>query len=258
MLAAERQRRILTVLQGRSTVETEALATQLGVSAETVRRDLGLMEQRGQLQRVHGGATSMSILTGQEPSYAERAVEATAEKAAIGALAATLVPPGCTAFIDVGTTCLSVARALPHDLRATIATPSLLVAAELCKRRGVTVLVPGGQVRAGDLACSGADTIAFFCDLNAEIAFLGSGGVSPEAGLTDYHRDEVATKRAVIARAREVYVLADAAKFDTAGPYRVCDLQDLDGVITDRTPSPSFRRAAKKDGFAILTAKAGR
>jgi DeoR family glycerol-3-phosphate regulon repressor len=257
VLAAERQRRILAVLEGSSSVETDDLASRLGVSAETVRRDLGLMEQRGQLHRVHGGATSLGILTGQEPSYAERADEAKREKAAIGALAASLVRPGCTAVIDVGTTCLSLARALPHDLRATIATPSLLVAAELSTRRGVTVLVPGGQVRAGDLACSGADTVAFFSDLNAEIALLGSGGLSAAAGLTDYHRDEVATKRSVIARAREVYVLADAAKLDVAGPHRVCDLADLDGVITDCTPSPAFRKAAKQAGLAILTAEPG-
>jgi len=195
----------------------------------------------------------VGTFTAQEPSYAERAVEATAAKAAIGSLAASMLTSGCTAVIDVGTTCLALARALPHDLRATVATPSLLVAAELSTRPGVTVLVPGGQVRPGDLACSGADTVAFFSDLNAEIAFLGSGGVSTAAGLTDYHRAEVATKRAVIAGAREVYALADAAKLETAGPHRVCDLSDLDGVITDRRPGPKFRSGAKGIGLTILT-----
>ena len=188
------------------------------------------------LRRVHGGAARVARparLTSAEPAYSERVLEQFEAKQAIGVAAAALVQPGQTLVIDVGTTCLEVARALPPDLRATIATPSLLVAAELSTRPQVQVLMAGGRVRAGDLACSGAETVGFFRDLHAEVAFLGSGALSPAAGLTDYNRDEVPTKRTILARAEKVLVLVDSSKFDRVAPYRVCDLSNVDGIVTE-------------------------
>jgi DeoR family fructose operon transcriptional repressor len=238
VLAVERRHRILTSLERSPAITTDEFAAELGVSPETVRRDLIELERRGMLRRVHGGAASLTRFAPEEPAYSERVLEQSEAKRAIGAAAATLVTPGQTVVIDVGTTSLEVARALPHDLRATIATPSLLVAAELATRPNVEVLVAGGRVRPGDLACSGAETIGFFRDLHAEMAFLGSGAISPAVGLTDYNRDEVPTKRVITANAEQVFVLADSSKFDRAAPYRVCDLADLDGIVTD-TPLPS-------------------
>jgi DeoR family transcriptional regulator, fructose operon transcriptional repressor len=236
VLAVERRRRILRSLERSPAITTDEFAAELGVSPETVRRDLIELERRGMLRRVHGGAASLArpaTLTLAEPEYSERVLEQSDAKRAIGAAAAALVLPGQTVVIDVGTTSLEVARALPPDLHATIATPSLLVAAELSTRPHVQVLMAGGRVRPGDLACSGAETVDFFRDLHAEIAFLGSGAVSPAVGLTDYNRDEVPTKRVIVANAKQVLVLADSSKFDRAAPYRVCDLSDVDGIVTE-------------------------
>jgi DeoR family transcriptional regulator, fructose operon transcriptional repressor len=233
VLAVERRRRILSSLDRSPAITTDEFAAELGVSPETVRRDLIELARRGMLRRVHGGAASLARFAPEEPAYSERVLERSEAKRAIGVAAAALVTPGQTVVIDVGTTSLAVARALPHDLRATIATPSLLVAAELSGRPRVQVLVAGGRVRPGDLACSGAETIGFFRDLHADIAFLGSGAVGPAAGLTDYHRDEVPAKRVIAANAERVFVLADSGKLNRAAPYRVCDLDELDGIVTD-------------------------
>ncbi|HEY3904566.1 MAG TPA: DeoR/GlpR family DNA-binding transcription regulator [Streptosporangiaceae bacterium] len=236
VLAVERRNRILRSLERSPAISTDEFADELGVSPETVRRDLIQLERTGMLRRVHGGAAALTRparLTSAEPVYSERVLEQFEAKQAIGVAAAALVRPGQTVVIDVGTTCLEVARALPHDLRATIATPSLLVAAELSARAAVQVLMAGGRVRAGDLACSGAETIDFFGDLHSDIAFLGSGALSPAAGLTDYNRDEVPTKRMILARAEQVLVLADSSKFDRVAPYRVCAMSDLDGIVTE-------------------------
>ena len=250
VLAVERRRRILRSLERSPAITTDEFAAELGVSPETVRRDLIELERRGMLRRVHGGAAALVRLAPEEPEYSERALEQSEAKRAIGAAAAAMVISGQTVVIDVGTTSLEVARALPHDLRATIATPSLLVAAELSTRPHVQVLVAGGRVRPGDLACSGTETIEFFGDLHAEIAFLGSGAISPAVGLTDYHRDEVPTKRAIIANADKVLVLADSSKFDRAAPYRVCGLSDLDGVITD-APFPAGPEWAARSNLLL-------
>ncbi|HET7015397.1 MAG TPA: DeoR/GlpR family DNA-binding transcription regulator [Streptosporangiaceae bacterium] len=250
MLAVERRERILRSLERSAAVSTDEFAAELGVSPETVRRDLIQLERRGMLRRVHGGAAPLARparLTSAEPVYSERVLEQFEAKQAIGLAAAALVQPGQTVVIDVGTTCLEVARALPHDLRATIATPSLLVAAELSTRPQVQVLMAGGRVRAGDLACSGAETIDFFRDLHADVAFLGSGALSPGAGLTDYNRDEVPTKRMILARAEKVLALVDSSKFDRVAPYRVCDLSELDGVVAETSlpEGPEWEKASR-------------
>ena len=141
---------------------------------------------------------------------------------------------GQTLLLDVGTTVLEVARALPPDFRGTVATCSLLVAAELAGRRDVEVLVSGGRVRGGDLSLSNAQTVAFFADVRADLAFLGSGGVDAVAGLTDYHLDEVATRRTIIANAARAFIVADSGKL---GPGRPAP-----GVRPGRGGRPDHRR----------------
>lgn len=252
MLPAQRQQRIIEALGRKGTVRTEDLAALLGVSPETVRRDLAVLERRALLVRVHGGATAAPSGTGEESSYLERSTSQTEAKAAIGELAGRLLRPGQTVIVDVGTTAVHVARALPPTFRGVVATCSLLVAAELAGRPGVEVLVAGGRVRQGDLAVSNAQTLAFFADLRADVAFLGSGGVDAAAGLTDYFLDEVATKRVILANTARTYVLADTAKHGRVAAYRVCALDDLSGLITDEEPPPPLASALARAGAELI------
>ncbi|RMI38280.1 DeoR/GlpR family DNA-binding transcription regulator [Streptomyces triticirhizae] len=256
MLPAERHRRITAAVNQAGTLSTEALAAELGVSAETVRRDLAQLESRGALSRVHGGAAALSVargLTGEEAPFDERTRAGVEAKAAIGRAAAGLVSPGMTVVIDLGTTAVQVARALPADFRGLVATASLLVAGELAGRPGVEVLIPGGRVRGGDLACSGPGAVAFFDGLNADLAFIGSGGVTAEAGVTDFHYDEIATKTAILRRSARTYVLADASKHGRIAPHRVCDLDGCAGVVTDLVGDQALAEAVGRAGGAVIT-----
>jgi DeoR family transcriptional regulator, fructose operon transcriptional repressor len=254
MLAAERHRRISDELQDRRIVRTEDFAKLLGVSVETVRRDLVVLERRGSLVRVHGGATSTAGRVGEEASYAERSASDHEAKVAIGRAAADLVLPGQTVIIDVGTTAVEVARTLPESYHGIVATCSLLAATELAGRPGIEVLVSGGRLRAGDLACSNAQAVAFFSDIHADVAFLGSGGVDAAAGLTDFHLDEVASRRVIAANTLRSYVLADAGKFGRVAPHRVCGLDEVDGVITNEAPPQTLRAAIERTGGVVVVA----
>ena len=236
MLVAERHSRILTRVRESSLASTEDLAQLLDVSAETVRRDLLVLEERGALTRVRGGATVISNARGDEAEFNDRAHWAREAKARIGRAAAALVRPGQSVVLDLGTTVEAMARALPRDLNATVATCSLRVATELADHPGLEVLVCGGRVRAGDLAVSNAIAQAFFADFYADIAFLGSGGIDVQAGLTDYHLDEVAVRRTILGNAAQSFALADASKLGKVGRHRVCDLDRLTGLITDVRP----------------------
>ncbi|WP_062206504.1 DeoR/GlpR family DNA-binding transcription regulator [Streptomyces sp. NBRC 109706] len=256
MLPAERHRRITAAVNQAGTLSTEALAAELGVSSETVRRDLAQLETRGALSRVHGGAAALSVargLTGEEAPFDERATEGREAKEAIGRTAAGLVRPGMTVVIDLGTTAVSVARALPADFRGLVATASLLVAGELAGRPGVEVLIPGGRVRGGDLVCSGPTAVSFFDGLHADIAFIGSGGVSADAGVTDFHFDEIATKSAIIRRSARTYVLADASKHGRIAPHRVCDFEACTGVIADLVGDQAVANAIGRSGGTVIT-----
>ncbi|WP_028921763.1 DeoR/GlpR family DNA-binding transcription regulator [Pseudonocardia acaciae] len=257
MLPAERHSRILDLLRSMRTVSTDDLVQRLDVSPETIRRDLAELERRGELRRVHGGAVEAKAATGEEASFGERLVTRTEAKVVIGRLAAGLVSPGQTVIIDVGTTALEVARALPADFHGTVATCSLLAATELVGRPGLTVLVSGGRLRGGDLALSNAHAVGFFADLHADVAFLGSGGLDAAHGLTDYHLDEVATRRTILANSQRAFVLADAAKHGRVAPHRVCGLDALAGLITDGPPDDELARALERAGAAVHAGSVG-
>jgi DeoR family fructose operon transcriptional repressor len=251
VLAAERHARIVERVRSAQIVSTDALVRELRVSGETIRRDLVALENRGLLTRVHGGAASTEPTVRQEPSFEQRALLGTTAKNRIGEAAATLVRNGQIIMIDVGTTALAVARALPVDLTATVVTNSLVVATELANRPGLDVLVSGGRVRSGDLALSNATTAGFFAKVYPDIAFLGSGGLHAEAGLTDYYLDEIEPRQTVIRNARRSYVLVDAEKFGRVAGHHVCDLDALSGVIVNKKPEGALAAALAEVGAEI-------
>ena len=251
MLPAERRARILDSLRGTRVVSTEDLAQSLSVSGETIRRDLAGLERQGLLARVHGGAALGSVPAGEEASFAERAASGSEAKERIGRAAAALVEPGQLIVIDVGTTAARVARALPMDLVATVATCSLLAAIELAERPNLEILVCGGRLRGGDLALSNTAAQAFFADLNPDIAFLGSGGVDAQ-GVTDFHFDEAMVRKTIVKNAAASYVLADSTKFDRLARHRVAGWDTLAGLITDQDPPTSIRSSITEVGGRIL------
>ncbi|MEU3165733.1 DeoR/GlpR family DNA-binding transcription regulator [Streptosporangium sp. NPDC006930] len=253
MLPAERHARIGEALRTSRVVSTDDLAQELGVSAETIRRDFVVLERQGRLSRVHGGATiTLGQVGGEEAPFAERTGTAADAKARIGRAAAALVRPGQTVMIDVGTTAVQVARALSLDFTGTVATCSLLVAAELSERPGVEVLVCGGRLRTGDLALSGPVAQTFFTDLNPDIAFLGSGGIDASAGLTDYHLDEIAVRKIILRNAARSYVLADSGKFGLVARHRVAEVGEFTGLVTEAEPPSAIQDTFTRKGGVIV------
>ncbi|WP_163751009.1 DeoR/GlpR family DNA-binding transcription regulator [Mycolicibacterium helvum] len=255
MLPVERHEAIVEAVSAGQVVSTDELVRRLSVSAETVRRDLALLEEQGAIRRVHGGAASVADHRGAEPSFTERSMIGHQAKAQMAKVAVRLLQSGQTVIIDIGTTAVAVARAIPRSFTGTVITPSLPVAVELADRPGVEILMAGGRVRPGDLACSNAHTKAFFADIYADIALLGSGGVDARAGLTDFHLSEIDVRRTIIANSARSYILADSAKLGQVAPYRVCGLGEVDGLITDQNTQPSIAVAFEETGGVVLSAR---
>jgi DeoR/GlpR family transcriptional regulator of sugar metabolism len=236
-------------------VRTQDLSEELRVSVETIRRDLAALEKDGALERVHGGAASAGQRLSEEPSYLDRSQLGESAKSRMGLAAAAMVKDGATLFIDVGTTALNVARALPAAFRGIVATNSLPAAAELASRPHVDVLVSGGRVRGGDMAMAGQHAIDLFEGLRADVAFLGSGGVHAASGLTDFYLDEVEVRRVMMRNSAQAWVLADSTKFNLIAPYHVADWTGLSGLITDQEPPAAMRSAVVQAKAKVVVAE---
>ena len=228
MLAPTRHDAILAALAEHGTVATAELAEGLGVSVDTVRRDLHELETAGQLRRVHGGAVRTAP---GKRRFVDRAQERTGGKAIVGALAARLIAPGQVVAIGGGTTALELARHVAPELRATVVTTSPDVALALRDLPDVDVIVHGGRLDRTSQTLVGPETIAQIGMLRPDALLVGACSLHHELGLTMRERDEAQVMRALAERAGRVVVLATGEKLGTAAPYVVCER--VDTLVSD-------------------------
>jgi DeoR/GlpR family transcriptional regulator of sugar metabolism len=256
MLPVERQKEILEEVRGRHAVKAEELSARFGVSVETVRRDLRQLADKGLLERVYGGA-ALSLVSPYEASFDQRRTNFAVQKAAIAALAATLLEGGETILIDVGTTCHEFAKAIPTSWSGRVITNSVLAGVELAERPDVEVILAGGRLRAGDLACSGHYAAKIFDDFFIGLAFVGSGAVHPTAGLTDYHPSEADLRRDWLTRVGQAYLLADSSKLGEVAPCRISPMERFSALVTDDGINTQLFEDFTNEGVSVLVANTG-
>lgn len=226
-----RHQMIMRALRERSPVLVGELALALACSEMTVRRDLESLERSGGLRRVHGGAASV-FLSAEETPYGIRALESHEAKVAIGAAAASLLADGETVILDGGTTVMEVARAL-RNRRMTVMPLALRPLFELHECPGIKLLLPGGEVRPGELSLTGSLTEPSFSQLRFDTCVMGPCGIDTEAGITTHLLAETLVKRAAAKASQRVIAVADSSKLGRVAFGHVCDIDDIDIVITD-------------------------
>jgi len=234
MLKERRHAQIVERLRASGSATIGELSEAIGVSGSTVRRDLKLLSERGQVQLTHGGAVMpQEHLAAFELDSALAAEIAPVEKTAIGQLAAALIEPGQTVIFDSSTTVLAAARAiLERDLAITAITNSLEIATCLSRSRTIEVIAVGGRVRLGSPTLTGPPGLSFLKDLHADLALLGTHAISGTL-LTETSLDVVAMKRAMIAAARRTMVLADDSKFQPPALFTICQIDQIDEIVTN-------------------------
>ena len=232
LLPHERHARILDQARNRSRVEVSALAEELDVTSETIRRDLTVLERRGLLRRVHGGAVHIERL-GYEPSVMARREHNAAEKSRIGRAARDFLPDGGAILIDAGTTTMELVRQLPSDLALTVVTNSLQAAAHLAELPRVELLLLGGRLRDVTGAAVGSWTRNALAGLRVDVAFMGTNGITPDMGLTTPDQSEAEVKAAMVAAASRVVCMVDHSKVGLVQLCRFASLDVVDVVITD-------------------------
>jgi DeoR family fructose operon transcriptional repressor len=251
--AAERQQRIVEQARADGRIEVAAMAAALGVTPETVRRDLTILERHGVLRRVHGGAMPLENL-GFEPRLAVRQERYIAEKERIAKRALDELPAEGTVLIDAGSTTQLLAENLPHDRELTVVTNSVPVAAALANRDTITLYVVGGRVRGRTMAAVGEWATHALAAVAVDVAFLGTNGLSVRRGLTTPDQDEAAAKRAMASAARRVVVLCDHSKIGTDHFAQFAALDDVDTVITDSALDDETVAEIEAAGPAVVLA----
>jgi DeoR family transcriptional regulator, aga operon transcriptional repressor len=241
-------------------VRTAALAASLGTSEVTVRQDLASLDLEGRLRRVHGGAVRTGSGSRDERPYEEAAVDQAVAKAAIGRAAAALVRSGECVVLDVGTTPAAVAEALVarHDLTdVTVVTNSLTNA--LVLERAVprfTVIVTGGTLRPMQHSLVAPFAGAILPMIAADLAVIGCTGVDVERGVTNVNLPETELKRLLVGSARRTVVVADGQKLGRTHIGVVCDLDDVDVLVT-AAASESSVAGLRASGVDVVVADAG-
>lgn len=251
MLKHERHRWILDRLRADGRVLASAVSTELGISDDTVRRDLADLAGAGVLQRVHGGAVPTSPAVVPFTAREQQAPEA---KRAIARAAAGLLRDGQAVILDGGTTARLVAEELAPGLRATVITHSPTVAEVLAEHPTVEVILLGGRLQKASRVAVGAATVEALRMVRADVYLLGVGALHPEVGLSTGDLEEAHVKRAMIASAAEVVALTTPEKLGTAARYVFGAVADLTHLVTDGSAEDAQLAPYEKLGVTIVRA----
>ncbi|WP_018812119.1 DeoR/GlpR family DNA-binding transcription regulator [Salinispora pacifica] len=249
MASVDRHRQITDAVRRAGRLSVAELAERTGTSEMTVRRDLELLAEQGLLERYRGGARSV-LLRGDEPPFALRASEGAEVKQRIAAAVAEMIADGEAIVIDAGTTCLAVARALARR-RLTVMPLSLHATNALVGAPQLRLLVPGGEPRPGELALTGPLAEASLATLRFDTAVIGCCGLTATNGLTAYDLADAAIKRAAIASAHRVIVVAEAAKLSRTALALVAPAAALHAVVTTADAPDEEVDALKALGVAV-------
>ncbi|WP_046732967.1 DeoR/GlpR family DNA-binding transcription regulator [Streptomyces humi] len=253
MYAPERQQEILRLARDGGRVDVVSLAEEFQVTQETIRRDLKALDRAGLVRRVHGGAIPAGRLD-FEPDLAERESTSADEKDRIAKAAVPELPTEGTLILDAGTTVARLAAAIPLEANLTVVTHSLPIAARLADHPGIQLHLVGGRVRHRTRAAVDAWALRAYGEIRADVLFVAANGFSAEQGLTTPDLAEAAVKRAAVAAARRVVLLADSAKHGQEHFARFGALGDVDLLITDTGLTPEDAAAIERGGTEVVRA----
>ncbi len=222
------------------------LASELGISIDTVRRDLISLEQQGMVRRVRGGAVPVTC---PMPTYLDRARMPDNAIGPLAARSARIIPPTGTVFVDAGTTMTALAALIPLEFTGLIVTPAPAVALAALSRGARVHLIGGALCPEGAMATGGEAEHAAR-QIAADVCFLGACGLWPTFGLSAEDVHEAGMKRAMALASDQVIVVAAASKIRRRGRWKVLELSEVDSLVTDATPEKTHE--FQQEGIEVI------
>lgn len=252
MIPSERQFRIVEIVNQQGAVEVPELAQSLGVSEITIRRDLDKLSEEGLVIRSHGGALSVrQVSTAFDPPYEMKRRVRMEEKRLIGAAAASFVQDDETLILDSGSTTFQMVPHLGAYKNLTVVTNDLIIATELSRTTSHRVVILGGLVRQGIFSTWGHYVESMLSELAVNRAFMAADAVQAKQGIMNATLDEVPHKRLMLSAARHRYLLVDHSKFFKTALAKVCDLTEVNHVITDDGLPEQMRAEIHEAGIEL-------
>lgn len=255
MSEKKRKRRdsILGLVQERGVMSVGALADLLDVSMQTIRRDIDVLCEGDTLRRRHG-RIELAAQHLNTP-FDQRAATNPLGKRGIGEAAAALIPDGATLFISIGSTPLSVARALRRRRNLTVITNNLSAAMALSDEMSNRIILPGGELRLPDRDILGDDVVSFFGRYRAEFAVFGAAGVGEDGSLLEFHTAEVRARERIRENALTSILVLDRTKFGRMAPAAGENIRDVDRVVLDHKPDGAFAQMVEEIGPHLTLAE---
>jgi len=254
MIPSKRHGEILRLLNEEGTITIASLAERLGVSLETVRRDVKPLTDDGSVLKMHG-AVGLASMLGEAP-FERRMRENAEAKRLIARMVAATIRDGEAVMLDTGTTTSFLARELLGHHRLTVVTNSSDIARTLATVNGNRVYMAGGELRSDSGAAFGISAIEFVSRFSVDHAVISIGAVDAAAGLTDYDLDEAEFARMVLSRGQRSLVITDHTKFGRQGLVRVCGFDGFSELATDQPPPRDIAAALSQAGARISIAAA--
>ncbi|WP_456282489.1 DeoR/GlpR family DNA-binding transcription regulator [Cupriavidus sp. JZ107] len=248
-----RQTALLEEVRSQGFASIEELARKFGVTLQTVRRDVNLLAENGMLARFHGGVR-MDGSTTENIAYRQRQLLNAEGKARIARAVAAAVPEGCSLILNIGTTIEEIARALVHHRGLRVITNNLHVANILADNQDCEVIVAGGVLRSRDRGIVGEATVEFIGQFKVDIGLIGISGIEADGTLRDYDFREVKVARTIIEHSREVWLAADATKFNRQAMVELAHLSQIDRLFTDEPLRAPFEQIVADSGVKCVVA----
>lgn len=255
-MSLRRQTEILQAVRRAGSSSIVELAEKLDVSTETIRRNIKPLVEQGSVVRFHGGIMKPDHL--EEPPFARRMSVHEEGKRAVAEIVAKSIQDGDSIILDNGTTTAYVAEALAHHSQLVVVTNSAEIACRLASRNGNRVFMAGGELSGEDASAFGPGSIEFVKQFKVRYAVMSMGGINTNGDLTDFHLFEAEFSRAAMNQADETWFIADSTKFGRNAPVRVCELSDIDVLITDKEPAVEYLRRCKEADVKLITSENNR
>lgn len=247
----QRRQEIVQLIDTKGSISFREIRDRFPTLSEvTLRGDLKQLDANHLIVRTYGGARSIRYAIGVDIPINQRIARSAAAKRAIAAKVRSLVSGNGTIFLDSGSTTTALARVLP-DARYTVFTPSLSCANELASLQKVTTIMPGGTLNEESMCLEGSRAIDGISDMRFEQMFLGATAYA-EGGFTCELDEQAHLKRAAMARSEEIILLMDSSKIERRGTFMICDIPDLDIVVSDGGLPQDFLKACARANVEVI------
>ena len=256
MTITERHEKILAKLNEKGKVEVPDLSESLDVSEVTIRKDLRILEEKGLLFRTHGGASKSNPYTSDKPLQEKEFVHSS-EKNSIAKEACKLIGDTDSIILASGTSILAMARCLNPQHHLNVITSAINVSMELSKHENIDILQLGGQLRHSSNSVVGAYAESFLNNITCGMYFLGVDGIDLDFGITTTNLGEASLNQKCIEVGQVTVVLADSSKFGKRGFGRICNLDQVQHIITDDGVSPEIVQELENRGIKVTTVDVG-